>query len=420
MLLLLGLYNVQFIMNFFFYLIIRSSLLEPADWISTGLFGIGLLLCLFAWARNWSVKRVVRIVIGVSVFSILVTCVLSVSESGVQVGIGRALVAGLVGPLVALVGTTLRVRGDWPFRENRTVWYLSKELDAEDWTGSDVSVIEGDIDSFNKTSREAVVHICHLASGGTCEDIALNVSGSLGTLIWDEIEDFDGKEAYLAVRNGEIIAVSFYGIPKSDPQLNQEIERLCSQLDVRNVSTDMFFWKRQKTPVSLFPGLHDLRYWLRLDQRLPDKLSPSEWEPLIMSTLIVHKQTRRKQILGLLQGILAPASIFFIWFPILGLVADLSLLGPMLRITFIAAGLLSFVCLLASYRIARNMRREADRLTCETLGAKNCFDVLSKLEKLVPSQRGLIPHVLRLVAGDLMIEERTRLMAKNLALRNHA
>ena len=414
MLLLLGVYDVQFIMNFFVYLIIRSNLLESVDWISTGLFGIGLLLCLLSWARNWSVKNVGRIVIGVSVFSILVTCVLYVSESGVQVGIGRALVAGLAGPFVALVGTTLRARGDWPSRENRTVWYLSKELDTEDWTGSDVTVIEGDIDSFDKKSREAVIHVCRFASGGRCEDKVLKVSDSLGTLIWDEIEDFHGKEAYLAVRNGQIIAVSFYGTPKSDPQLNQVIEKLCSQLDVRNVSTDMFFLKRQKTPVALFPGLHGLRYWLRLDQRLPAKLSPSEWEPLIMSTLIVHKQTRRKNIIALLQWILAPASIVLIWFPIFSLVADPSILGPSLRIAFVVAGLLSFVSLLASYRIARNMRRDADRLTCEMLGAKNCFDVLSRLEKLVPSERGLIPNLLHLVDGDLMIDERTRLMAKNL------
>ena len=119
-------------------------------------------------------------------------------------------------------------------------------------------------------------------------------------------------------------------------------------------------------------------------------------------------------MLGLLQGILAPASIFFIWFPILGLVADFSLLGPTLRIEFFVAGLLSFVCLLASYKVARNMHRDADSLTCAMLGAKNCFDVLSRLEKLVPSGRGLIPHVLHLFDGDLMIEERTRLMAKNL------
>ena len=414
MLLLLGVYDVQFIMNFFVYLVVRSNLLDSADWISTGLFGVGLLLCLLSWARNWSVKNVGRIVIGVSVFSILVTCALYVSYYGVQVGIGRALVAGLAGPFVALVGTTLRARGDWPSRENRTVWYLSKELDTEDWTGSDVIVIEGDIASFDKTSREAVVHVCRFASGGRCEDKVLKVSDSLGTLIWDEIEDFHGKEAYLAVRNGQIIAVSFYGTPKTDPQLNQVIEKLCSQLDVRNVSTDMFFLKRQKTPVSLFPGFHHLRYWLRLDQRLPAKLSPSEWEPLIMSTLIVHKQTRRKNIIALLQWILAPASIVFIWFPIFSLVADPSILGPSLRIAFVAAGLLSFVCLLASYRIARNMSRDADRLTCEMLGAKNCFDVLSRLEKLVPSERGLIPHVLHLFDSDLMIEERTRLMPKNL------
>jgi len=132
-----------------------------------------------------------------------------------------------------------------------------------------------------------------------------------------------------------------------------------------------------------------------------------------MSTLIVHKQTRRKNIIGLLQWILAPA-IFFIWFPIFSLVADPSILGPSLRIAFVVAGLLSFVFLLASYRIARNMRRDADRLTCEMLGAKNCFDVLSRLEKLVPSERGLIPNILHLVDGDLTIEERTRLMAKNL------
>jgi len=386
MLLLLGVYDVQFIMNFFVYLIVRNNLLESADWISTGLFGVGLLLCLLSWVRNWSVKNVGRIVIGVSVFSILVTSALYVSYYGAQVGIGRALVAGLAGPFVALVSTTLRARGDWPSRENRTVWYLSKELDAEDWAGSDVIVIQGDIDSFDKTSREAVVHVCRFANGGSCEDKVLDVSDSLGTLIWDEIEDFHGKEAYLAVRNGEIIAVSFYGTPNSDPQLNQVIEKLCSQLDVRNVSTDMFFWKRQKTPVSLFPAFHDIRYWLRLDQRLPGKLSPSEWEPLIMSTLIVHKQTRRKNIIGLLQWILAPA-IFFIWFPIFSLVADPSILEPSLRIAFFVAGLLSFVCLFASYGIARNMRRDADRLTCEMLGAKNCFDILSRLEKLVPSER---------------------------------
>ena len=414
MLLLLGVYDVQFIMNFFVYLVVRSNLLDSADWISTGLFGVGLLLCLLSWARNWSVKNVGRIVIGVSVFSILVTCALYVSYYGAQVGIGRALVAGLAGPFVALVGTTLRGRGDWPSRENRTVWYLSKELDTEDWTGSDVNVIEGDIDSFDKASREAVVHVCRFASGGRCEDKVLMVSDSLGTLIWDEIEDFHGKEAYLAVRNGQIIAVSFYGTPKSDPQLNQVIEKLCSQLDVRNVSTDMFFLKRQKTPVAPFPGLHGLRYWLRLDQRLPGKLRTSEWEPLIMSTLIVHKQTRRQNIIGLLQWVLAPASIFFIWFPIFSLVADPSILGPPLRIAFFVAGLLSFVCLFASYRIARNMRRDADRLTREMLGAKNCFEVLSRLEKLVPSERGLIPNILHLVDGDLTIEERTRLMAKNL------
>jgi len=414
MLLLLGIYNLGFVLSFFVYLTVRSNLLGFADWISVPLFGIGLFLCLLSWARNWNVRRVTRIVVGVSVLSILVTCTLYVSYYGTLVGTIRALIAGLAGPFVALLGTTLRVRGDWPSRENRDVWYLSKELDAEDWAGSDVSLIGGDIDSFDKTSREAVVHVCRFAAGGRCEDKALKVSDSLGSLIWDEIEDFHGKEAYLAVRNGEIIAVSFYGTPKSDPQLNQVIEKLCSQLDVRNVSTDMFFWKRQKTPVSLFPGLHHLRYWLRLDQRLPDKLSPSEWEPLIMSTLIVYKQTRRKQMLGLLQGILAPASIFFIWFPILGLVADFSLLGPTLRIEFVAAGLLSFVSLLASYRIARNMRRDADRLTCEMLGAKNCFEVLSRVEKLVPSERGLIPNILHLVDGDLTIEERTRMMAKSL------
>ena len=105
-----------------------------------------------------------------------------------------------------------------------------------------------------------------------------------------------------------------------------------------------------------------------------------------MSTLIVHKQTRRKNIIGLLQWILAPA-IFFIWFPIFSLVADPSILEPSLRIAFFVAGLLSFVCLFASYGIARNMRRDADRLTCEMLGAKNCFDILSRLEKLVPSER---------------------------------
>ena len=132
-----------------------------------------------------------------------------------------------------------------------------------------------------------------------------------------------------------------------------------------------------------------------------------------MSTLIVHEQARRKNIIGLLQWILAPA-IFFIWFPIFSLVADPSILGPSLRIAFFVAGLLSFVFLFASYRLARNMRRDADRLACEMLGAKTCFDVLSRLEKLVPSERGLIPNILHLVDGDLTIEERTRLMAKSL------
>jgi hypothetical protein len=415
MLLFLGIYDAQFIMNFFTFLIIGSNI-GFVEWISTGLFGIGLILCLLAWARNWSVKRVVRTVIGVSVFSILVTVGLNISETGVLVGIGRALVTGLVGPIVALVGTTLRARGDWPFRENRTLWYLSKELDPEDWTRSDVIVIEDDIDSFNKTSREAVVHVCRFASGGRCEDDTLKVSDSLGGLIWDEIEDFDGKQAYLAVRNGEIIAISFYGIPKSDPQLHQVIERLCTKLDVRNVSTDLFFQKRQRVPVSLLSGYQALRYWLRLDQRLSDKLSPSEWEPLIMSTLIVHRQIRRKQILGLLQGILAPACMVFIWFPIFGLVADFSLLGPMLRITLFAAGFLSLVCLLATFRIARNIWRDADRLTGDSLGAKTYFDILSKLDRLVPSDGGMIPRVLRLFESNPTIEERTRWMSKTVSV----
>ena len=130
-----------------------------------------------------------------------------------------------------------------------------------------------------------------------------------------------------------------------------------------------------------------------------------------MSTLIVHKQTRRKQVLGLLQFLLATVSIFFIWFPIFILLADPSILGPMIRIAFFASGLLSVVGLLASYKIARNMWRDADRLTRDMLGAKRYLDILSKLETVVQSDGGLTPRVLHLFESNPTIEERTRDLA---------
>ena len=410
LLLLLTVYDLGYIGNFLTNVIIRPGSLGLGDWVTIPMFSFALFACTLAWVKHVSIKAAVRIVIGVSLLSIFGTFILYVMYDGLVVGTGRALTSGLVGPFTALLGTASRARGDWATRESHGDWRSSKHMDSEDWTRTEEEIVKADIDSYDKTSRETTIHICHMSSGEKCEDMVLKISGNLGNLVWDEIDEYNGKDARISFKDGEINAISFWGVPKrDDPIIFEVVKKLSSQLDVPEVSSNWIFWKERSMPVSIWLGLTGPPYWLQLDERLARELSPSEWEPLIMSTLILQKTTTRKRILSLAQYFLIISISNLLLFPILDFVVLHNFLGATLREILLFGAFVCSLILIDMMKIVRQTRLDADRMTAEKVGKTRLLELFTKVQRHTPDHRGLvIGKLLHLFESEPSTEERVQ------------
>lgn len=406
-LILLSLYNGGYIAGFISDTILFRTL-DPID-IAVGLMhGLALGICGFVLLRPLDAREAIRVVYGTALFSWAITVVSYVTFYGPEVGIGRALVTGVLGPFIVIIVTTIRTRGNWVSRETESRWEYSKHLDWEKWTSPHAEVIKGDIDSYDRTSRNVDVHTCRFGTGEKCVDRVLTMSDSVGKLTWDEIDEFSGEDAHLLVKGDQIIDVSFWGRPmREDPPILHQLHELCSRMQVYDVDTNWLFWKHSKVPVSKWPHQQRPPYLLLLDESLAGKLEPQEWMPLIASAVTFHSKLWKRRLFGNLPVLLFTAASSLIMI----LVLDAFLrrfIGPETQAYLLLLAGALCVSAIGSLKLQARMNLKADKLVTGLTGKSILLEALTRVEAAKPTLRksrieGFLSH---LFSSEPSIEER--------------
>jgi len=191
------------------------------------------------------------------------------------------------------------------------------------------------------------------------------------------------------------------------------VEKLSSELGLPEISPNWVFWKDALVPVSIWLGLQGPPYWLQLDERLAGELNSSEWNPLIMSTLILQKTTTRKRILSLAQYLLIISITNLLLFPILDLTILHHLLGPTLRDILLSGAILCSSIFIGVMRLVRQTRLNADRMIAEKVGKTRLLEVLTKVQRLTSKHHErVIGKLLHLFESEPSTEERVRSTAR--------
>jgi hypothetical protein len=383
--LLVAIYSGGFLAEYVTSTVFHESL-SAIDIVAAIVYGLALSMSGFALVRPASTKVSIRLVFITSSLSWAATVLSYVSFYGPAVGFGRATVAGITGPFVAIVGTVIRVRGDWESRERKNHWEYSKSLDSEDWTGSDAEIIETEVDSFSREKREVKIHICRFETGGDCEDRVLTVSKSLGELVWDEIDDFSGSKAHILVKEGSIVGISFWGIPmKEDPAVISVVNKLCAELDLHDIEANWLFWEKNKVPVSIWRHLPGPPYRLSLDESLAGKLDPLEWKPLIASILIFERKLWRWRLLRQLPFLLGLMVTFLVEVVVIDLFRRF--LGPLIETYLLVTAVACSLAIIGTIRLKKRKQLEADVLAARIDGKSSLLGALNKVRGLAPATR---------------------------------
>lgn len=155
---------------------------------------------------------------------------------------------------------------------------------------------------------------------------------------------------------------------------------LCLRFDVKPLP-ERFLWRK---PSFIFRFRSDevlfLRKVLALSAHLQDKLSPEEWKPLMMSSLIISKKWKYRNASRYILNTIAAESFAII--PGAGLLTLLEFPRYALGLYLLLVLFLIPWTLYAQQR--RVLRLEADLKVSEMLGKQVLVEVLEKIDSLHP------------------------------------